>query len=101
MSAILIPALLLTGLLVAAGGAEEIEPGKITTLTGEQVQNLKPKGDSMRFGKLAELTPEVAAALASQRMELEFTAVENPILPCTHVCIVGGIQRGPGDILEA
>ena len=78
MSAILMPALLFTGLLVAAGGAEEIDPGKITTLTVEQVQNLKPKGDSMRFGKLAELTPEVAAALASQKMELEFTAVENP-----------------------
>jgi hypothetical protein len=70
------PALLFTSLLVTTAGAQEtVDPRGITALTVEQARNLKPNRGSLRFEKLTELTPAVAAILAEQEAELTFNAV--------------------------
>ena len=70
--------LLNAGVWTTATQAQEFDLRAAKTLTVEQAASLKLKGDSLRFDKLAELPPEVAAALAKHKIELEFNALENP-----------------------
>lgn len=73
-----VSALLFAGVCTTFGQAQEVNLGQAKTLTVEQAQNLKLSGGALRFSKLTELSPEVAAALAKHKIELEFTALESP-----------------------
>jgi len=55
--------------------AQDLNPQQVNSLTVEQVQNLKPKGDGLSFDKLTELSPPVATALAKQNAGLRFGAL--------------------------
>jgi len=69
---------LFVGVWITAAQAQDVNLGQAKTLTVEQAQNLKLSGDSLRFAKLAELSPEVATALAKHKIALEFSVLENP-----------------------
>ncbi len=70
--------LMLSGVWTTAAQAQEVNLGQAKTLTTEQAKNLKLSGGALRFAKLTELSPEVAAVLAKHKIELEFNALENP-----------------------
>lgn len=55
--------------------AQELNPQQVKSLTVEQAQNLKPKGDNLSFDKLSELSPAVAGELAKQNAGLRFGAL--------------------------
>ena len=67
--------LVLTDWCSATVLAQELNPQQVKSLTVEQVQNLKPKGDGLSFDKLTELSPIVAEALAKQNVGLRFGAL--------------------------
>lgn len=67
--------LVLIALFLTTASAQELNPQQVKSLTVEQVQNLKPKGDGLSFDKLTELSPPVAEALAKRNVGLRFGAL--------------------------
>lgn len=62
----------------ASARAEEFDAAKVQALSAEQAEKVTFRGDIARFGKLKELSPEAAAALAKRSFPIELTALENP-----------------------
>jgi len=62
----------------AAARSEELDAAQVQTLSAAEADRVTYRGDSARFGKLVELSPEAAAALAKRPFPIELTVLENP-----------------------
>ena len=75
-------AMLAAGMLIGFAGSavqsEDLDAAKVQALSAEQAEKLTFRGDVARFGKLMELSPEAAAALAKRAFPIELTVLENP-----------------------